>query len=51
MSKRTTVRIPDEIYQWLAERAQRERRTVSNLLVALLAEARDQEKRDGRSVK
>lgn len=41
MSKRTTVRIPDDLYRWLAERAQRERRTVSNLLIAVLAEARD----------
>ena len=41
MSKRTTVRIPDDLYRWLAERAKRERRTVSNLLIALLAESRD----------
>ncbi len=40
MSKRTTVRIPDELYQWLVERAAREHRTVSNLLVALLSETR-----------
>jgi predicted transcriptional regulator len=43
MSKRTSVRIPDDLYAWLEERARKERRTVSNLLVALLAEARDRE--------
>lgn len=43
MSKRTTVRIPDDIYRWLAERAARERRTVSNLLVTLLAEAKERQ--------
>lgn len=46
MSKRTTVRIPDDLYSWLATRAQRERRTVSNLLIALLSEAKDQGQAD-----
>lgn len=40
MSKRTSMRLPDDLYQWLVERAQRERRTVSNLVVTLLSEAR-----------
>lgn len=38
MSKRTTVRIPDEVYSQLVERAKREQRTVSNLIVLLLTE-------------
>lgn len=44
MSKRTSMRIPDDLHQWLAERAQRERRTVSNLVVTLLSEARERER-------
>jgi hypothetical protein len=39
MSKRTSVRIPDEIYAKLVQRATSERRTVSNLIVSLLADA------------
>ena len=39
MSKRTTVRIPDAIYAALVTRAAQERRTVSNLINALLADA------------
>jgi predicted CopG family antitoxin len=39
MSKRTSVRIPDELYDELAKRAKRERRSLSNLIIALLAEA------------
>lgn len=37
MSKRTSIRIPDELYQRLVERAMAEQRTVSNLIVALLS--------------
>jgi predicted DNA-binding protein len=37
MSKRTSIRIPDELYDYLVVRAQRERRTVSNLIVNMLA--------------
>ncbi len=36
MSKRTSIRIPDELYAYLAEQAKREQRTVSNLIVSLL---------------
>ena len=39
MSRRTSIRIPDDIYQQLVERARAERRTVSNLVIALLAQA------------
>jgi hypothetical protein len=39
MSKRTSLRIPDELYDELAKRAKRERRSLSNLIIALLAEA------------
>jgi predicted DNA-binding protein len=37
MSKRTSIRIPDELYDYLVARAQYERRTVSNLIVNMLA--------------
>ena len=36
-SKLTSIRIPDDLYTRLAERAKRERRTVSNMLVAILS--------------
>jgi len=39
MSKRTTIRIPDDVYDQLNERAKREQRTVSNLVILLLRKA------------
>jgi predicted CopG family antitoxin len=36
MSKRTSIRIPDDLYTRLAKRAKREQRTVSNLIIFLL---------------
>jgi len=41
--ERTSIRIPDDVYQALVERAARERRTISNLIVALLAEAQSRD--------
>ena len=38
MSKRTSIRIPDELYAQIAERARDEQRTISNLIVALLTQ-------------
>lgn len=39
MSKRTTIRIPDEVYTRLVERAKAEQRTVSNLIILLLKQS------------
>jgi predicted CopG family antitoxin len=39
MSKRTTIRIPDDVYSQLSERAQAEQRTVSNLVILLLKQS------------
>jgi predicted transcriptional regulator len=39
MSRRTTIRIPDDLYARLAERAKAERRTVSNLVIFLLSQS------------
>lgn len=39
MSKRTSIRIPDELYTQLVERAKKEQRSVSNLIIALLTQA------------
>lgn len=36
MSKRTSIRIPDELYEYLTDRAKQEQRTVSNLIVNLI---------------
>lgn len=38
MSKRVSLRIPDDLHQTLTEQAEREHRTISNLIVALLRE-------------
>lgn len=39
MSKRTSIRIPDDLYARLVVRAKQEQRTVSNLIIALLIQA------------
>jgi hypothetical protein len=39
MSKRTSIRIPDDLYRYLVDRANREQRTVSNLIVYLLTQS------------
>lgn len=39
MSKRTSIRIPDDLYSYLVVRAKDEQRTVSNLIVNLLTMA------------
>lgn len=36
MSKRTSIRIPDDLYAKLQMRAEQEHRTVSNLIVLLM---------------
>ena len=38
MSKRTSIRIPDDLYTQLVARAKREQRTISNLIVAILTQ-------------
>lgn len=44
-SKRTSIRIPTELYTWLVRRAETERRTVSNLIVSLLEQVRAKEQK------
>lgn len=39
MSRRTSIRIPDGLYVQLVERAKKEQRSVSNLIIALLTQA------------
>lgn len=39
MSRQISTRLPDDLYARLAEQARRERRTISNLVIALLSEA------------
>lgn len=46
MSKRTAIRIPDQLYGLLVERAAKEHRTVSNLLIYLVNVALDCERRN-----
>jgi predicted HicB family RNase H-like nuclease len=44
MSRRVSIRIPDELYAKLVERAAQERRTLSNLITALMSEATEPKK-------
>lgn len=46
MTKRTSLRIPIALWTWLLERAKREGRTMSNLIVHLLEQARTKEQED-----
>jgi hypothetical protein len=46
MSKQISVRVPDDSYLKLAEQAKRERRTVSNLVNALIADYLEQKVKD-----
>ena len=39
MSKRTTIRIPDDLHEQIVKRAKEEQRTVSNLIILLLNQA------------
>ena len=54
MKKSTrTIRIPDDLYETIAKRAEREERTTSNMIIVLLKEAvsaREREERKGGSV-
>lgn len=46
MSKLTSLRIPDELYQQIENRAKREHRTLSNLIVSLLFDAMEERGND-----
>ena len=35
------VRLPKELYAWLKDKAEKEHRTISNMLIAILADAKD----------
>lgn len=48
-SKRTSIRIPTELHTWLVKRAESESRTVSNLIVLLLEQARGEKLSDTHS--
>lgn len=37
------VRLPEELYAWLKDKAEKEHRTISNMLIAILADAKDGE--------
>ncbi len=42
LTKSVSLRLPEELYQYLADRAEREHRTLSNLIVSLLLDAMEQ---------
>ena len=44
-TKSTAVRIPTELYDYLVARAESERRTLSNMIVSLLLDAKDSDER------
>ena len=42
-TKSIAVRIPDELYYYLVERAEKERRTLSNMIISLLMDAKEKD--------
>ena len=40
-TKSIAVRLPDELYDYLVARAEKEHRTLSNMVIALLLDAKD----------
>ena len=38
------VRLPEELYEWLKEKAEKEHRTISNTLISALIDAKDNQK-------
>ena len=40
-TKSIAVRLPDELYDYLVARAENEHRTLSNMVIALLLDAKD----------
>ena len=43
-TKSISLRIPEELYQYLVNRAEKEHRTLSNMIVSLLADIQKEEK-------
>lgn len=41
-TKSVSLRLPEELYQYLTDRAEREHRTLSNLIVSVLLDAMEQ---------
>lgn len=39
------VRLPEELYKWLKDRAEKEHRTISNMLIAILTDVKDGEQK------
>ena len=39
----TSIRLPQELYEWLKDKAEKEHRTISNTLIAVLMDAKDGE--------
>jgi len=37
----TSIRLPQELYEWLKSKAEKEHRTISNALIAILTDAKD----------
>ena len=41
-TKSIAIRIPDDLYEYLVNRAQKEHRTLSNLIVSILLDVREE---------
>lgn len=46
----TSIRLPEELYEWLKDKSEKEHRTISNMLIAILADAKDN-KQENKKVK
>ena len=43
-TKSIAVRLPDELYDYLVDRAEKEHRTLSNMIISLLLDAKKHDK-------
>lgn len=47
----TSIRLPQELYEWLKDKAEKEHRTISNMLIAILIDEKDNEQKKCKSCK
>ena len=47
-TKSIAIRIPDDLYEYLVNRAQKEHRTLSNLVISILIDENEVDKNDKR---
>lgn len=41
----TSIRLPKDLYEWLKDKSEKEHRTISNTLIAILIDVKDSEEK------